>query len=116
MKSLTEELKKYILWYCRDWMLPEEVAALNRSGLTDSGEESTRRMVKKSPKFDKFYGFENNDTNTLVALGKEKLEKKIALRILNQYGNEVLNHCPKCGKLARTPKAKQCRYCSFDWH
>ena len=26
------------------------------------------------------------------------------------------NNCPKCGKLARTPKAKQCRYCFYNWH
>lgn len=27
-----------------------------------------------------------------------------------------LNNCPKCDKLARTPYAKQCRYCGYNWH
>lgn len=28
----------------------------------------------------------------------------------------VLNRCPKCGGLAMTPKAQQCRWCHHDWH
>ena len=28
----------------------------------------------------------------------------------------VLNYCPRCGGLARTPKARQCRFCGKDWH
>ena len=38
-------------------------------------------------------------------------------RILNQHRNEIfLNYCPQCGKLARTPKTRQCRFCGHDWH
>jgi hypothetical protein len=28
----------------------------------------------------------------------------------------VLNYCPRCKGLARTPKARQCRFCGHDWH
>lgn len=27
-----------------------------------------------------------------------------------------INRCPKCSKIARTPKAKQCPWCFHDWH
>ena len=38
-------------------------------------------------------------------------------RIRNEHQNEIfLNYCPQCGKLARTPKAQQCRFCGHDWH
>ena len=30
--------------------------------------------------------------------------------------NILIADCPQCGKLARTPQAKQCRHCGFDWH
>lgn len=40
-----------------------------------------------------------------------------ANQILKEHSNEVyINYCPKCSKLARTPYAKQCRYCGHDWH
>ncbi len=40
-----------------------------------------------------------------------------AERILADHPDEVfLNLCPQCSKLARTPFAKQCRFCGHDWH
>ena len=37
-------------------------------------------------------------------------------RILAQHRDEVfLNQCPKCGTLARTPRAKYCLECLFRW-
>lgn len=40
-----------------------------------------------------------------------------AEHILKEHPNEVFfNGCTKCGKLARTPQAKQCRFCGYDWH
>lgn len=38
-------------------------------------------------------------------------------RILSEHKNHpLLNYCPKCGELTRTPQAKQCRFCSYNWH
>lgn len=47
-----------------------------------------------------------------------EVEKKIIAEIIfKDFGDHVLfNNCPKCKKLARTPKAKQCRYCGYNWH
>lgn len=40
-----------------------------------------------------------------------------AKRILNDHPGEVVfNNCPVCKKLARTPSARQCRWCGHDWH
>jgi len=47
----------------------------------------------------------------------DKERKRLAAIIKNTFNDKVFwNLCPKCKKLARTPKAKQCRYCKFDWH
>jgi hypothetical protein len=38
-------------------------------------------------------------------------------RILKEHQGEiVLNCCPRCNALARTPRARQCRFCGHDWH
>lgn len=29
---------------------------------------------------------------------------------------KILHTCAKCGELCRTPKARQCWTCGFDWH
>ncbi len=38
-------------------------------------------------------------------------------RILDDWRDEiVMNRCPRCGGVARTPEARQCRFCRYDWH
>jgi hypothetical protein len=53
----------------------------------------------------------------LVSGGFEQFAEQTAKRILADHADEViLNYCPRCHELARTPKAQQCRFCGFDWH
>lgn len=60
---------------------------------------------------------QDEDALALVKLGEEGFKLKVAERILSAHQNEIfMNHCPKCGRLARTPTAKQCRYCFHNWH
>jgi hypothetical protein len=47
----------------------------------------------------------------------EYFKKTIAEKVLREHGDQVfINKCPRCGRLARTPLAKQCRHCGHDWH
>ena len=113
---MDNELKKYLLEQCRDWMAQEEIRALNRSGLTEYGEEVTRKTALVEFKIEAMYGFADDKTNELVAMGKEVMEVEIATRLLKRSMDTIINNCPKCGRLTRTPKAKQCRHCGHDWH
>jgi ribosomal protein L40E len=51
----------------------------------------------------------NNGYEQFVLDSAEKLIKNHKDRI-------IFNRCPKCNALARTPVAKQCRFCGYDWH
>jgi hypothetical protein len=49
--------------------------------------------------------------------GWEAFKLRTGKRILKDHRDQVvLNCCSRCGELARTPKAQQCRYCGNDWH
>jgi hypothetical protein len=49
--------------------------------------------------------------------GTPAVREQIAQKIYDEHGGEaLLNKCPRCHRLARTAKAKQCRYCGHDWH
>jgi hypothetical protein len=53
----------------------------------------------------------------LASEGYEKFVARTGERIFNDHQDEiVLNCCPQCGALARTPRARQCRFCGRDWH
>jgi len=97
-------------------MLPEEIRALTRIGFTKYGEEVERKLALTQPTMETFYGFADEKTNQLVELGKEKMQIRIAERLLKDSADTIINNCPQCGKLARTPRAKQCRHCMHDWH
>ena len=49
--------------------------------------------------------------------GMQSFRARTAARILADHQKELLlNYCPRCHELARTPTAKQCRFCGLDWH
>jgi hypothetical protein len=49
--------------------------------------------------------------------GLDVFYERTAKRILSEdRGKIFINSCPSCGALARTPKARQCRFCGHDWH
>lgn len=53
----------------------------------------------------------------LLEKGYENFELETAKKIAERYPTQIFfNTCPKCSKLARTPRAKQCRFCSYTWH
>jgi hypothetical protein len=63
--------------------------------------------------------FLSNDPEALrlASEGFHVFMMRTAQRILDESCNEVaFNYCPRCGALARTPKARQCRFCRHDWH
>ena len=65
----------------------------------------------------KFWGTNNQETLKLLHNGYDAFARTVAERILKENIYEIIiNNCPHCGKLARTPLAKQCRFCGFDWH
>lgn len=57
-----------------------------------------------------------NDPRVVEALsqGVDAFQEAVRDRVLRDHP-EVVNRCPRCARLARTPKAKQCRWCYFQW-
>ena len=56
-----------------------------------------------------------SDVQELLAKGELAFIQKLSYRI-NQEHPEVVARCPKCTKVLRTPRARQCRWCLHDWH
>lgn len=61
----------------------------------------------------------SNDPEVLRLLenGTEQFYLDVVQRILQRHPSEVvLNHCPRCQRLVRTPQSKQRQHCFFSWH
>jgi len=79
--------------------------------------DSSPKQIESRIKISLQNGWLTEDPKILKLLenGIDKFEESIALRIDSSNSIDY-NNCPKCEKLTRTPKAKQCRYCKHDWH
>ena len=116
MPEITTEKAGYIMAYYSNLLTLEEAKALKHHRhtykLEGENDERRTRMYLKT-------GWLSDDPLILNLLkeGYTRFTLNCAERILKESPNEVFfNLCPKCGKLARTPTAKQCRFCGYDWH
>jgi hypothetical protein len=77
-------------------------------------------MAQREAQNDKIHSrMLSNEPNVLSLAkdGYQQFQLTTAARILRDSADKVFfNCCPVCGELARTPSAKQCRYCGHDWH
>lgn len=111
---MDQETVKYIIRYFRHLMTGDEKAALQYQMYIykSSHNEKQRKII-----LEKGWICQTTETDSLFRNGYEEFEINIATRIVAQAPEEIFfNNCPDCGKLARTPAAKQCRYCGLSWH
>ncbi len=113
--DVTIETAKYILAHYSNLLTPEEQMVLrhHQSLLKlDGADERHYRMYLKIGRLT-----DKPEVLAYLSNGFEQFAINCAKRVLGEQPDEVyLNLCPNCGKLARTPLAKQCRFCGCDWH
>ncbi|KAB1232315.1 hypothetical protein [Chryseobacterium viscerum] len=111
---MDKETVDYIIRYFSKLMNDHETLALNYHMYTSKSSDNPKlrnMMVER--------GWIQSDAETanLLKNGYEDFEQNTARRIMNETPAKVFfNNCPKCDKLARTPYARQCRYCGYNWH
>jgi hypothetical protein len=113
---MDKETARYIFNYFSNFFTDKESIAFRHYSST------TKLADSKNPDLINMYrqkGWLTSDQEALELIkdGYDAFELKTAKRIMEDNGDKIfLNNCPLCGKLARTPDAKQCRHCGHDWH
>ena len=110
---MDKESINYIIRYLSNLMTHDEKLALQHQMyiVKSTDNKAIKDMMKEK-------GWINNDPQILNLLKNsyEEFQINVAKRMMNETPEKVFfNNCPKCGKLARTPYAKQCRYCKHSW-
>lgn len=115
---MDSETAKYIRNYFSNLMTDDEKLALKHHMYTykvDNSASSNSNMKQLLSE----RGLIRNEREVLDFLkdGYEQFEANVAKRIMTETPEKVfLNNCPKCKRLARTPYARQCRFCGYSWH
>lgn len=117
-----KELITYVLKYYGGLMNKNEREYINYiNGLERIKEIETNETLTKNKKN---LLIEKINETYLHNLNLEKLSKynredklvQITQRIMEENPEIVfLNKCPKCGRLTRTPKSRQCHSCGHKW-
>ncbi|MFT3703493.1 MAG: hypothetical protein QM802_14045 [Agriterribacter sp.] len=114
-KELYPELREYIFQYCGKYFwrkqknLGFELTPLLNSDAANIG--MYKILLQGGSILD------NENFKDLTNDSYEAYKHRISELIFREHKDELgLNLCPKCGKIARTPLAKQCRFCFYDWH
>lgn len=108
----------YIIRYFSNLLTKDELSAHTHFqtsySLGFAIDESSFRIKKMYEK-----GWLSSDPTVLTLLkdGYETFELNVANRVINETPEKVFfNNCARCRELARTPYARQCRFCSNNWH
>ena len=115
------ELVWYVVkYYARLMTTPERLANRHLIGAMKAthgkGVVGAQAEARKVWSFSRMMSHEP-EVLRLAENGYAAFIQRTAARILNEQSDEIFfNRCPKCGRLARTPQARQCRSCGHDWH
>jgi hypothetical protein len=117
---MKQEIVDYILNYFNRLMNERETLAWRHYSseykLTHSENPDSVEKIRKIY-LSKGWLTEDEQTLRLLENGIDHFRLKTAERILKENREKIdFNNCPKCRELARTPNAKQCRFCGHDWH
>lgn len=119
---MDNELIHYIVTYFSHLMTEKDQLGMKHLRSTFKMEHSDNgRSGEKMEHWIDFYkriGWitEDEEILELIKGGQEDFDKNVAERILKDHRDKIhFNNCPSCGRLARTPFARQCRYCGHNW-
>jgi hypothetical protein len=87
------------------------LAILGRAKAATAGADPSHPLLTRWGRTD------DPEVNAALADGPERFRRRVSARVLSEAGAEVfVNRCPRCARVVRTPKARQCFRCGFDWH
>ncbi|MFO0961165.1 MAG: hypothetical protein U0800_27610 [Isosphaeraceae bacterium] len=113
-----EELRRYVLRHCREFLTEAERRA-DRAGMVgikaaDAERRGSRALAGKLR--EKWCDDRDKEVRSLLADGYEMFRLRLVRRLLADPGVQALIvRCPSCGRLARTPLARQCLRCKHTW-
>ena len=113
---MDQETARYIISYFSKLLTDQERQAVRHTHSIVKLEDTNPDAPLARAYRKKGWLTEDQSVLDLLKNGYDTFELVVANRISSEHSDKVFfNNCPKCGKLARTPQAKQCRHCGHSW-
>lgn len=114
----TETLTRYVWQYCSHLLTEFErrvdkagMAEIKASAAEERGYTSQARIIRER------WGIgQDAEVQKALAGGYEAFRRRVAGRLLADPAvSTTINRCPRCGRVVRTPLARQCLWCGHAW-
>jgi hypothetical protein len=105
-------LDRYWSWYMTEFEKKCRILGARREkSLLDPTSDWSQRVLAEWEQADV-------EVRERLACGLGEFDRSIRERVLEAIrdGTVEVNRCPRCGRVVRTPLARQCLACGFDWH
>jgi hypothetical protein len=110
-RELTRYVWDYFTHHMTDFERQVGLAIIGRQKVANAGADFSHPGAVRWGRTD------DPEVNAALADGPEKFRRRVCSRVLAEAGSKVLvNRCPRCNRVVRTPRARQCFWCGFDWH
>ena len=111
-----EALTHYVWEHCADLMTDLERRAggaiLARAKAEAYGNREMRDETMK-----RWAAIGDAEVEEALKDGPKAFRQKVKDRLLRDHPDELpINRCPRCSRIVRTPKARLCLWCGYDWH
>ena len=89
-----------------------ETAGVVRQKAQASNSPNYSRMLN-----DRWGSLDNSSVDAALKDGLNAFKQRVCERILAEHGDQVfVNRCSQCHRIVRTPQARQCFWCGYNWH
>ncbi len=117
MKDYNEQkvLERYVLTYHEHLFTRLESLGFKAALAEEKASGSSPKMAEMLR--NKWGSKDNPEVVQALSQGFEKFRDAVYKRLMQECADKiVINRCPKCSKIARTPRSKQCPWCFHSWH
>ena len=114
--SFDDELNRYVIDHYRHLMTDDEseiviALELNLKALQTQNPAASKKLAYARGLVDKPH------VKVALDVGYHESRTQIRNRLLEDHADEiVLNRCPNCDALCRTPNARMCVICGHSWN
>jgi hypothetical protein len=111
------ELTNYVWAHYQNLMTTFELRAGRAANIAEYKARKAGTTKLADPFFRRFGAAGDDEVEAALVEGSEAFRRRVRDRLLAEHPAEVfVNRCPKCGRIVRTPIARQCFRCFFAWH
>jgi hypothetical protein len=113
-----EVLTRYVWHHCQHLMSDVErrayrvgMAATKADAAIERGSHSLARVL-----LERWGGDGEAEVRAALADGYEAFRQRVTRKLLSDARVQaMINRCPECGRVVRTPRARQCLWCKHVW-